>query len=152
MLITPRSPCQRCGSTEAIVHMVSHQATVRCARCNAFLYNAPRVELGHAKRSVHTLRKHITPTQQARILNRDHGRCVLCGRKNDLTIGHLLSLEDGLTQGIERTVLNHDLNLAAMCESCNLGLLHSDKSVHARTYLSLLGGLLKSEHDRSVDS
>ncbi len=54
--------------------------------------------------------------QQARILDRDHGRCVLCGTHEDLTIGHLLSLEDGARLGAATVELYSDANLAAMCE------------------------------------
>jgi 5-methylcytosine-specific restriction endonuclease McrA len=75
-------------------------------------------------RSVETVRRGLKPSQQARILERD-GRCLLSGRTADdvpLTVAHLISVKDGLDAGLTDAEINDDANLAAMCESCNLGL------------------------------
>jgi 5-methylcytosine-specific restriction endonuclease McrA len=125
------------------------QATIRCARCDRFLYNAPRHETGAEQRTVKPLRHGIRPSQQARILNRDHGSCILCGRRDELTIAHLLSLEDGHRLGLAEMNLYCDANLAAMCEACNLGLRHGTKSVTARTYLATLWHLVEAEESRA---
>jgi 5-methylcytosine-specific restriction endonuclease McrA len=118
---TSRKPCPRCGTTKAVLIRRSNQNTVRCADCRTLLYNAPKTETGEKTRTVRTLRPRIKPSQQARILDRDGGRCVLCGSTDALTIGHLLSIEDGADLGATVTELNSDANLAAMCEACNLG-------------------------------
>jgi hypothetical protein len=109
------------------------------------LYNAPRTETGAKPRTVKTLRRSIRPTQQARILDRDHARCALCGSTDDLTIGHLLSLEDGARLGATIAELYSDENLAAMCEACNVGLLHGPKSINALTYTVIVWRLLQAK-------
>jgi 5-methylcytosine-specific restriction endonuclease McrA len=144
-----RSQCERCQSTKAWVVVKGRQATIRCAQCDRVLYNAPRRETGAERRTVRTRRRSIRPSQQARILNRDHGCCILCGRRDELTIAHLVSLEDGYRLGLKKMHLYCDANLAAMCESCNLGLRHSLKSVTARTYLATLWRLVEAEASRS---
>lgn len=143
-----REPCRRCNTVEAVLVTKGNQTTVRCAVCFVFLYNAPKTETGQKVRNVKTLRRSIRPKQQARILNRDRGRCVLCGSKHDLTIAHLLSLEDGVALGASDQHLYADANLAAMCEACNLGLRHGPRSVTPRTYLVILFLLVQAEIDR----
>jgi hypothetical protein len=61
-----------------------------------------------------------------------------------LTIGHLLSVRDGERLGAEQHLVWDDLNLAAMCETCQLGL--RDQSVPTVFYLALL--LLRAERAR----
>jgi hypothetical protein len=143
-----RAPCPRCGTTDARLEIRGNQATVRCAICARHLYNAPKTETGEAPRTVRTLRRSIRPAQQARILNRDRGRCVLCGVTEDLTIGHLLSIEDGLALGATFDELNSDANLAAMCEACNLGLRHGPRSITPRTFMVLIWRLVQAERFR----
>ena len=145
-----RAPCPRCTTTDALLLARGNQAVVRCASCHRHLYNAPKTETGARRRTVKTLRTTIRPAQQARILNRDRGRCVLCGSTEDLTIGHLLSLEDGARLGATEFELNSDANLAAMCEACNLGLLHSAKSITPRTFAVLVWRLVQAELDRGI--
>lgn len=147
-----RSPCPACGTTDAHLLVVGNQATVRCGSCKRFLYNAPLTETGQKPRTVRTLRRGIRPAQQARILNRDRGRCVLCGTAEELTIGHLLSVADGATLGATEHELNSDANLAAMCEGCNLGLLHAEGSVTPRTYAVLIWRLVQAEISRKQSS
>jgi 5-methylcytosine-specific restriction endonuclease McrA len=142
---TARHPCLKCGTTEARLVKRGNQNTVRCARCNRLLYNAPKVETGERPRTVKTLRTGIKPSQQARILDRDAGRCVLCGSYDELTIGHLLSIEDGLRLGATAAELNSDANLAAMCEACNLGLPHGPSSINPRTYAVIMWRLAQME-------
>jgi 5-methylcytosine-specific restriction endonuclease McrA len=144
-LYQSRRLCPHCHTVDAHLITKGHQATVRCARCDRFLYNAPSTETGAARRSVKTLRRSIRPAQQARILDRDHGRCVLCGTHDNLTIAHLLSLEDGLRLGAGTLELYSDANLAAMCEACNAGLRHGPKSINARTYLTIVWRLLQTQ-------
>ncbi len=138
-----RQPCTRCAYTLGIRTVRSNQNTVSCARCNTFLYNAPKTETGQRARTVTTMRVNIKPGQQARILDRDHGRCLLCGTPENLTIGHLLSVADGALVGAVESELSDDANLAAMCEGCNAGL--GRRSVSARTYVVLLGRILQAE-------
>ena len=59
--------------------------------------------------------------QRARILMRD-GRCVICGSREQLQVGHLLPVAGGLAAGLTEAELNDDENLAAMCAECNAGL------------------------------
>ena len=112
-----RQECPDCGIKSAAVAPSNGQNVVRCAKCGRHLYNAPKTETGERPRTVSSLRHAIKPSQQARILDRDHRTCLLCGRANvHLTIGHLLSVEEGVSVGASEGELDHDANLAAMCE------------------------------------
>lgn len=137
-------PCPDCGITKAAIIPRNGQNTVRCARCGKHYYNAPKAETGEGPRTAKTLRRDIRPGKQARILDRDNGRCVLCGRSDQsLSIGHLLSIEEGRLLGADEGLLNDDANLAAMCEACNLGL--SAISINSRTYVRIIWRLVQAE-------
>jgi 5-methylcytosine-specific restriction endonuclease McrA len=121
-IVKMRASCRfDCGSADGYITTVNGQDTVRCRTCNRFQYNAPRVETGRAPRTVTTVHNGIKPAQRARVLERD-GRCVLCGRRDDLHVGHLIPVARGLETGLTEVELNDDENLAAMCDECNLGL------------------------------
>lgn len=143
-----RRRCQRCNSDIATVTPNGPHLAATCATCGVFIYNAPRHEFGLATRPVSENRKEIRPKRRAAILARDNGRCVLCGRAAAdgvaLTIGHLLSVDEGVALGADRDLLNDDLNLAAMCDTCQLGL--GRQSVPVVVYLGLL--LLYAERAR----
>ena len=118
-----RKPCVSCGSEFGRIRETGAQDCVYCL-CGRFQYNAPRVETGKAVRTVTTVHNGIKPKQRARILVERAGcRCELCGStKGELHVGHLLSVEVGLKQGLTEDELNDDENLAAMCAECNLGI------------------------------
>lgn len=139
-----RADCPDCGTRDAALIPRNGQNTVRCARCGRLLYNAPKTETGEVPRTALTLRQDIKASQQARILDRDHARCVLCGRGDvPLSIGHLLSVQDGLRLGATAEELQSDENLAAMCEACNLGL--SSRSVSPATYARIMLHLIRAK-------
>jgi 5-methylcytosine-specific restriction endonuclease McrA len=95
---------------------------VRC-ECGRACYNAPKVETGEAARTVTTVHNGIRPKQRARILARDNRTCVMChAADRPLHVGHLLSVDAGLSVGLTEAELNDDSNLASMCDECNLGL------------------------------
>ncbi len=135
--------CKSCGSTKGILREKNGQNTVYCENCGQHSYNAPKIETGQRPRTVATLRESIKAKQQARILDRDQGRCVLCGRTENLTIGHLLSIEEAYRMGEMGPALHDDANLAAMCEACNLGL--GRHSVSPRTYAVIMYRLVQAE-------
>lgn len=143
----PSRPCPRCGSIKAVVRQSGSQLPVTCTECDQVFYNAPKSELGLVERSVKTLRQDISPGQQARILNRDHGRCMFCGTREELTIGHLLSVADGFRVGATRAELYDDANLAALCEGCNSGL--SERSVSLSTCV-IMHYLLQTERFQAL--
>jgi 5-methylcytosine-specific restriction endonuclease McrA len=130
-----REPCPRCGCGDGTVAMVNGQDTVRCAECERFCYNAPRTETGRPRRSLRT-RPQVSPGQRARILLRDNLACVMCGRRERLEVGHIISVRDGRALVLSDAVLFGDDNLVAMCASCNSGL--SSKSIPAHRFLVLL--------------
>jgi len=147
---TAREPCPACNVTVAVIQGKGLQDAVRCARCGRHLYNAPRTETGRRVRTVDTVRRNIKPGQQARVLERDQGRCLLCRRADQaLTIGHLLSVEEGFALGASEAELSDDADLAAMCEACNLGL--GGLSVSPRTYAVMLW-LVRAEIHRRQQS
>lgn len=142
-------PCPSCGGFEARLLERGGQNTVRCATCNVHIYNAPKTETGERRRTAQTLRRPIKPGQQARILDRDLGRCVMCGTdRPPLSIGHLLSIEEGSRLGASTAELYSDANLAVMCEACNLGLSH--RSVSPRNYAAIMFRLVRAELERSA--
>lgn len=151
---TSRESCPDCDTTEAVIQTRNGQATVRCAICDRHLYNAPRTETGERQRSASTVRRGIKPSQQARILDRDHGRCVLCGRASGedegviVRLGHLVSVEDGLDLGLTDDEINDDANLAAMCDACDAGF--NRRSVSASTIARLLAAAARAEIARRL--
>lgn len=123
--IEMRAPCVACGCTDGVVLERNGQDTVRCTGCDKFQYNAPRTETGRAQRSNATVHDGIKPSQRARIIARALARCEHCGATGPGTIlhvGHILSVEYGLRFGVPDEELNHDENLLALCEACNLGM------------------------------
>jgi 5-methylcytosine-specific restriction endonuclease McrA len=138
-----REPCSNCGCPLGVLRVRKKQNTVSCIVCQRHCYNAPKTETGELVRSVQTLRQSIKPSQQARILDRDQGRCILCGTRDGLVLGHLLSVADGFALGALESELYDDANLAAMCEGCNAGL--GRHSISPRTYRVILFRLVQAE-------
>lgn len=123
--------------------MQSGQNRVFCADCDAWVYNAPRTETGERPRSVQTIHNGIRPKQRARVLLRANGRCELCNAGTNLHVGHLLSVADGFAAGLTEIELNHDENLCALCEECNLGLGH--ETIPLRFAIRLLRQRIQKE-------
>jgi len=119
---TMRAPCPSCSGVAGRIVEKNGQDTVRCLSCDRHCYNAPRVETGREQRSVTTIHASIKPKQRTRILLRDGGKCILCGARGNLHVGHLVSVEVGLRFGLTEIELNDDENLVAQCEECNLGM------------------------------
>lgn len=117
-----RDPCPSCGCRNGYVITKNGQDTVRCAACDRFCYCAPKTETGRIARTVSTVHNGIKPKQRARLILRANGRCEMCGARGDLHIGHVLSVAEGLEQGLTERELNDDENLTACCAECNLGL------------------------------
>jgi 5-methylcytosine-specific restriction endonuclease McrA len=146
---TSQRPCPKCGSYDAQLSERKGQNVVRCRRCKAHIYNAPKTETGQRPRNVATIRRGIKPNQQVRILERD-GACVLCGSREGLTLGHALSLKDAEAQGEVGPYLDGDENLFAMCEGCNSGL--GGRSILPKTYHLIVLRLLQAADRRVQDS
>lgn len=143
---TPSRVC-RCGEADGEICMAGDNHPVYCRACGSFIYNASKAEVGIKPRSVANLRDGLSASRRARILDRDHGRCVLCGDSDRLVVGHLLSVADGLKVGATREELFSEANLAAMCETCNAGL--GQRSVSLLTY-TIMRHLLSAEVLRSA--
>lgn len=132
-----REPCTECGHAYGKVVTVNGQDTVRCEICSRFAYNAPRVETGREKRSVSRNREPLKPSKVARIRMRDGIACVLCHHADRPThIGHLIAVKGGLEWGLTREELDHDENLAVMCDECNLGI--GDHPIPPRLFFAML--------------
>ena len=140
-------PCPTCGGFDGLLREVNGQNTVRCRECFTHIYNAAKTETGESPRTVRTMRQGVKPSQHARIFDRDLRRCVLCGTgEPPLTLGHLLSVEDGVRLGATAADLASDSNLAVMCEACNSGLSH--RSVSPRSYAAIMFRLVIAERER----
>ena len=148
--ITMRAPCLQCGSSYGKRLDLNGQATIRCAICARWNYNAPKLETGEQQRRVRT-RPSIKPSQRFRIINRATGMCELSGfiptRKDGLDgvheKSHILSGDDAHSADITIEEQNSDHNLACLCESCNSGM--SSLSFHPILYLRLLRRRLELE-------
>lgn len=120
---TMRAPCIRCAEPLGRIEHRNGQDCVFCSACDAWCYNAPRVETGKATRSVST-RPGITPGQRARIMETHGHACVSCGATAPavvLHLDHLISREDAERHGFLDDIIDSEWNLAPMCEECNLG-------------------------------
>ena len=121
-MIKMRKPCSDCGDIDGNVEDVNGQRIVRCAWCHRYCYTQPRSEAGLAPRKV-AKREPFSPAQRQRVLERDGHACISCHTTDAvLHVGHLVSVADGRNLGMSDDDINDDLNLAAMCETCNLGL------------------------------
>jgi hypothetical protein len=116
-----RQPCKKCGGTFGKITTKGQQDCVYCD-CGAFCYNAPKTETGRKVRSVSTVHEAITTKKRWRIIERANGRCEVCGKRKDINVGHILSVDVGVKMGMTDLEINSDENLAAMCSECNLGL------------------------------
>ena len=122
---TLRAPCGECGGAEGYLVPTKGQDVVRCARCDAFAYNAPKVETGRGQRSVTpTHRPVIKPRRRFEVLAR-YPCCVVCGvgahRDRWFEVGHLIPLTVGRKMDIPSEFLCEEWNLAPMCAECNSG-------------------------------
>ncbi|WP_094361749.1 HNH endonuclease [Mycobacterium marinum] len=121
LTIPLRGPCP-CGGTEGRIKTKNGQDTVWCSMCGTYAgFNATRAETGRPRRVLRTHRK-ISASQRARIFLRDRSMCVLCGRRENLVMGHAVSLRDGYADGLSDALLYCDANLVALCAECNAGL------------------------------
>ena len=117
-----RQPCKFCGHLEGYIEPKSGQDCVYCSKCCRHQYNAPKTETGRETRSVSTVHEGIKPKHRIRIIERAHGRCEYCNANDrPLHIGHALSVKDGFEAGLSDAQINHEDNLMALCEECNLG-------------------------------
>jgi 5-methylcytosine-specific restriction endonuclease McrA len=151
---TGKLSCRKCGGHLAMAYKDGNGYRGVCVEHpDVFIKWIPKAEVGVKPRTVSTLRRPIRPRRQQEILDRDHGRCIFCGRTEDLSIDllvrpqHLLSVADGHQLGFTSDELNDEANLAAMCEACNLGL--QGRSVTLRTVqVRIWLGLLRAEITR----
>lgn len=131
------TPCE-CGETRGEIRPKAGHNCLYCVGCDRYVKNVAKADTGEAPRSVST-RVDIKPAQRERIIERDAGRCMLCGRPAGqviLHIGHVLSVEEGRALGATDEELYDDENLLALCEECNLGM--GRRSVSPRLALRLI--------------
>jgi hypothetical protein len=86
-----RAKCKNCEYEQGYIETKNGQDCVYCGNCERHQYNAPKTETGRDVRKMDTGRTNLTPSHRARIFERDNCRCVLCGNRERLEIGHLLS-------------------------------------------------------------
>lgn len=146
--ISLRKPCHNCGHDSGYVETKNGQDCVYCWLCSRWQYNAPKVETGRDQRTVATVHEGLSAKKRARVILRATGRCELCGRRpngveESLHVAHLLSVKDGLNGGLDESTLNSDENLAALCDTCNLGIGKS--SIPVRVVVAILKARTKSE-------
>lgn len=120
-IIYLRTPC-KCGWLCGKIKPKGGQNCVYCTECDAFQYNAPKVETGQKTRSVSAIRNQPKPKQRSRILGLDDYRCGLChATDRPLQIGHIVSVKDCMSLGWKSRQICSDDNLFAVCAECNSG-------------------------------
>jgi len=137
----PGGMCPQCGGTDAKITETNGQDVVRCYQCDKYLYNAPRTETGRKVRTVSTVHSDIKPKQRERIITRAQRRCERCGKSamastTGLHVGHVLSVSEGIKQGLPTEIINSDENLICECDECNLG--HGRGVLPVRLLIALL--------------
>jgi hypothetical protein len=132
---TMSKPCVRCGSTDGALTEAGPHWKLTCLDCGAYQRFISKAELGLSVRSLSD-RPDIKPKKRARILDRDNGRCVICGRDDELHIGHILSVDEGRALGWADEQINDDENLAALCALCNAG--YGSLSINPRLAAALI--------------
>lgn len=135
-----REACRGCASPYGYIEKRGEQSCVFCGACQAWVYNAPKTETGERLRSVSTVHRDIKPRTRMAVFSRANGHCEICGADGEdrlLHVGHLISVDDGLLEGLSEKELNHQENLAAMCEECNLGLGRESVTVRMLMRLAL---------------
>ncbi len=145
-----RAACRNCGSTAGEWRSRNGQLPVFCADCGVHAqYNVPHVAAG-VKPNTPENRPGLSASRRARILDRDGGRCALCGRAGQkLHVSHVVSRRDALEVGFDAAIVDRlidsDDNLAAFCQDCNLGLGKS--TVSPATYLTIVAVRLQAGGD-----
>ena len=118
-----REPCRYgCGTTDGWIETSNGQDCVYCDSCGRHQYNAPKAETGREARTLTTIHNGIKPKLRAKIISRANARCEVCGSEKDLSAGHLLSVKDGMDEGLTELEINSSENLACMCAECNSGI------------------------------
>lgn len=123
--INLRQPCAKCNHGEGYFVERNGQSVVYCWECQAYQYNAPKVETGVRRRTVAS-REGITPSVRARVLASHGHACIACGRTALLHnvvihLDHLISRAQAEAAGCLDGLIDSEWNLAPMCEECNLG-------------------------------
>lgn len=144
-----RHACESCGSRKAVVYKKNGQIVCRCANalCKTFnakfgrgeiIYCPSKAEMGEARSTVAATREGVPPKRRWDIFNRDGMRCVVCGATGPETIlhaGHIISMKDGLENGLTQAELDSPHNLITLCDACNLG--QGAASLGPKSYLLL---------------
>jgi len=96
----------------------------RCSDCDAYIRFVPRSEVGLSQRSVAS-RKGLKPRVRAHVFERYRHACYICGRGAAegvmLQVDHILPVDLAKRHGVYDEVVESELNLAPVCEECNLG-------------------------------
>lgn len=118
-----RAPCKYgCQGGDGYIETKNGQDCVKCNECGRHQYNAPKTETGREARTVSTVHEAINPKMRYRVLERATGKCELCGKTDcNLHVGHLVSVDVGMREGMTDAEINSDENLCSMCDECNLG-------------------------------
>lgn len=109
----PNELCQYEGNVPELI-----TRKVKCQKCGR-AYFASLAEVGEKPRTLKTTHEAITPAKRKKVLLRASGRCELCGKREALQVGHLVSVERGHEYGLTDDEINHTENLCAMCAECN---------------------------------
>lgn len=134
-------PCRVCARdiTNVLIRKAGPNNSAHCATCYGHVGSVSKAETGEPVRHVRS-RVDLKQGQRERILERDNGFCLMCGRRAQdgiiMHVGHMFSVVDCKRDGFGPEVYNDDANLFAQCEECNLE--QGGKSLADQVILRLL--------------
>ncbi len=128
-----RKPCYHCGSEYGEVTNVGYSYPCRCERCGRYQYHVPKADLGLGPRRI---RRPVMLKTRTDVLVRANGMCEICGAKEDVEVGHILSRKHCQQWDIPPELWDHPDNLIAMCKPCNLGL--SERDLPLKLFVAIL--------------
>jgi len=116
--------CERCDvDVDPVISNRGPHLRADCPKCDRFIKFVGKIDAGVEPRTLAS-RPGITPAQRARVYAKSDHTCVGCGGRPptiELTIEHLIPREVAYKHGLLDDLIDHELNLVAMCEECNSG-------------------------------
>jgi hypothetical protein len=136
-----------CGQMRGFQDRANPQK-ILCWECGSYCFFAKKVEIGEKPLTVSTARSSgFKPAFRFRVIERQHGRCWLCGADGPFHMSHLLSIDDGIKVGASPLELVDEANIVALCEECNLGMGRVSATISTYTH-RLMAELLQAEIKR----
>lgn len=110
--LVPRPFCHG----DEIWHYVNQPNIHRCSVC---MNQRPSTKHDRGEAFSPEYRRTPSRSKRERVMQRYQYRCVNCSIKDELQMGHCISVAEGRDNAIDPELLNSDENYVPMCRSCN---------------------------------